>query len=367
VQITAAVLRRSDGPYALAEVDLDPPGPGEVLVRVVGAGLCHTDLVPRLSAGFSPPPIITGHEGAGVVEAVGEGVRRVRSGDHVVLSFDSCGECASCHAGVPSYCDTFLLRNLLGRRLDGTTGVRDGEGGEISSRWFGQSSFATHCVTNQRNAVVVDRDLPLGQLGPLGCGILTGAGSVLVGMAVRPGSSFVVFGAGAVGLAAVMAARVVGASPIIAVDLVAHRLELAASLGATHVIDGSQRDVIPQIQALTGGADFSFDTTGNAAVIADAVTVLRMTGRCGLVGIQSEPLVLDPAALIGKTVSGLLVGGADPHVLIPKLIGLWRQGRFPFERLIKTFPLEAIDAAEEASRSGKIVKPVLIPPAGGRT
>jgi aryl-alcohol dehydrogenase len=363
VKITAAVLRRSDGPYVLEEVDLDPPGPGEILVRVVGAGMCHTDLVPRLSAAFSPPPIITGHEGAGLVEAVGEGVRDVRAGDHVVLSFDSCGECANCHAGVPSYCDTFLLRNLLGRRLDGTTGVHDGAGGEISSRWFGQSSFASHCVTNQRNAVVVDRDLPLELFGPLGCGILTGAGSVLVGMAVRPGSSFVVFGAGAVGMAAVMAAKVVGASPIIAVDVVAHRLELAVGLGATHVIDGTRDDVVPQIQELTGGADFAFDTTGNPAVIAGAVAALRMTGHCGLVGIQSEPLVLDPAAIIGKTVSGILVGGADPHVVIPELIGLWRQGRFPFERLIKTFPLGAIDAAEEASRSGQVVKPVLIPPA----
>ncbi|MGF7237425.1 MAG: alcohol dehydrogenase catalytic domain-containing protein, partial [Frankia sp.] len=168
MKVTAAVLRRSDGPYELEEVELDPPAVGELLVRIVGAGMCHTDAVPRAAGGFSSPPIITGHEGAGVVEMVGEGVRDVSIGDHVVLSFDSCGECVNCHGSRPAYCDTFLARNLLGRRLDGTTGARDQAGREISSRWFGQSSFATHCVVSERAAVVVDRNLPLEILGPLG-------------------------------------------------------------------------------------------------------------------------------------------------------------------------------------------------------
>nr|MDT0663936.1 alcohol dehydrogenase catalytic domain-containing protein [Micromonospora sp. DSM 115978] len=199
MKATAAVLRQADQPYVLEEIELDPPGPGEVLVRVVGAGMCHTDVVPRLAGSFSPPPIITGHEGSGVVEAVGEGVQHVSVGDHVVLSFDSCGDCVNCRRGVPPYCDTFLVRNMLGRRLDGSTGVRDAAGGEISSRWFGQSSFASHCLANERNVVVVDRDLPLELLGPLGCGILTGAGSVFVDLNVKAGMSLVVFGAGAVG------------------------------------------------------------------------------------------------------------------------------------------------------------------------
>ena len=363
MKATAAVLRQADGPYVLEEVELDPPGPGEVLVRVVGAGMCHTDVVPRQPGAPAPPPIITGHEGAGVVEAVGEGVTRVSVGDHVVLSFDSCGQCPSCRRGVPPYCDLFLFRNLFGRRLDGTTGVRDASGGEIASRWFGQSSFATHCVAAERGVVVVDRDLPLEKLGPLGCGILTGAGSVFVDLAVRPGASLVVFGAGAVGLAAVMAAKVVGADPIIAVDLHRHRLELAAELGATHVLDGADADPVSRIRELTGGgADFAFDTTGNVAVIGNAVGALRMGGRCGLVGIQTEPITFDPAALIGKTVSGILEGGADPQVMIPRMIELWRAGLFPFDRLIETFPLDAINLAEEASLSGKVVKPVLLPP-----
>ncbi|EFC84110.1 NAD(P)-dependent alcohol dehydrogenase [Parafrankia sp. EUN1f] len=362
MKVTAAVLRQADGPYVLEEVELDPPGPGEVLVRVVGAGMCHTDVVPREERSPAQPPVITGHEGSGVVEAVGDGVTRVSVGDHVVLSFDSCGECASCRRGVPPYCDLFLFRNFFGRRLDGTTGVRDAAGGEIASRWFGQSSFATYCVAAERGVVVVDRDLPLEKLGPLGCGILTGAGSVLVDLDVRAGASFVVFGAGAVGLAAIMAAKVVGADPIIAVDLHQHRLDLAVELGATHTLDGQSTDLVSQIQALTGGgADYTFDTTGNATVIGNAVGALRAGGHCGMVGIQTEPITFDTITLLGKRLSNILEGGADPQVVIPRLIELWRAGRFPFDRLIETFPLAEINAAEEASLSGKVVKPVLLP------
>jgi aryl-alcohol dehydrogenase len=186
---------------------------------------------------------------------------------------------------------------------------------------------------------------------------------VLVSLAVRPDSSIAVFGAGAVGLAAVMAARVAGASTIIAVDIHRHRLELATDLGATHVVDGSAGDVVEQILAATeGGADYTFDTTGNVEVIAKALSALRMAGHCGLVGIQSEPLVLDPVALVGKTVSGILEGGAIRQTLIPHLISLWRDGELPFDRLIQTFPLAEINAAEKASLSGEVVKPVLLPP-----
>jgi aryl-alcohol dehydrogenase len=170
MQITAAVLRAPDAPHVLEQVELAPPGPGQVLVRIAGAGMCHTDVVPRAGGAFAATPIICGHEGSGVVEAIGEGVTSVAVGDHVVLSFDSCGYCANCLAGVPAYCDTMLPRNLLGRSLDGSTGVTGADGEPIGSRWFGQSSFATHAVANERNTVVVDRSLPIELLGPLGCG-----------------------------------------------------------------------------------------------------------------------------------------------------------------------------------------------------
>ena len=259
-----------------------------------------------------------------------------------------------------------VTRSCQSMSLDGSTGVTDLDGDEVASRWFGQSSFATYCIAGVRSVVVVDRDLPLDLLGPLGCGILTGAGSVLVALDVQPDTSIAVFGAGAVGLAAVMAARVAGASTIIAVDIHPHRLELAADLGATQVVDG-HADVVEQIlTASPGGADYTLDTTGNVAVIGKALATLRMAGHCGLVGIQTEPLVLDPVALVGKTVSGILEGGADPQRLVPHLISLWRDGRFPFDRLIKTFPLEDINLAETASLSGAVVKPVLLPAGDGR-
>lgn len=362
MDITAAVLRAADQPYVLEDVTLADPGRGQILVRIVGAGMCHTDVLPRAGAGMGTPPIIAGHEGSGVVEAVGGDVTTVAVGDHVVLTFDSCGTCRPCRTGQPAYCETFLPRNLSGRELDGSTGVTDADGAEISSRWFGQSSFATHAITTERNTIVVDASLPLELLGPLGCGIQTGAGSVLVAMDVRPESSIVVLGAGAVGLAALMAAAVAGATTIIAVDLQPHRLDLARELGATHVVAGGDDDIVEQIHAITGGgADYSFDTTGVPGVMRNALLALRMTGVCGYVGIQQGPLVLEGIDTVGKTVLGILEGSVDPQAFIPRLIELWQGGTFPFDRLIETFPMSAINTAEQSSLSGGVIKPVLLP------
>lgn len=360
MEITAAVLRTPEGPYTLEPIHLDEPGPGQVLVRIVGTGLCHTDQLPRAMGVLCP--LITGHEGAGVVEAVGPEVTGIAVGDHVVCSYDSCGACNQCRAGRPWSCDTFLVRNLTGRNPDWSTGARDGDGAEVGSRWFGQSSFATHSVVAARNTVQVDPALPLEKLGPLGCGLLTGAGSVLEALEVASGESLVVFGAGAVGLAAVMAAAAVGASPIVAVDLHPERLELATELGATAaVVGGTDATLASVMEAVGGGADFSFDTTGVPEVILDAFRILRLGGHAGLVGIQSGDLTLDPGILVGKQVSNILEGNADPQVTIPRLIEWWGEGRFPFDRLVQTYPLDAIDEAEAASLSGEVVKPVLLP------
>lgn len=360
MEITAAVLRSTDGPYRLERVELEGPGPGQVLVRIEAAGLCHTDQIPRHLEGFTP--IITGHEGAGVVEAIGEGVDGVSVGDHVICSYDSCGECAPCRRGHPWNCETFMVRNLTGRDVAWGTGVHDADGNPIGSRWFAQSSFATHCVTNARNAVVVDDALPLKLLAPLGCGFLTGAGSVLGALGVEAGESLVVFGAGAVGMAAVMAAAAVGADPIVAVDLQPRRLALADELGATATVPGDAPDLMAQIMGvLGGGADYSFDTTGAPTVLQHALQVLRLGGHAGFVGVQSGDLVLDPGILVGKHVSSILEGNCDPQVMIPVLIKLWQDGKFPIERLVQTFPLAAINEAEEASLSGEVIKPVLLP------
>ncbi|MCB0977643.1 MAG: NAD(P)-dependent alcohol dehydrogenase [Acidimicrobiales bacterium] len=357
----AAVLRSPEGPFAVEDVELAPPGSGQILVRVAGAGVCHTDLLHGEGLGIAPLPAILGHEGAGVVEAVGDDVEGIAEGDHVVLSFTTCGSCRNCADGHPAYCDTFLFRNLGGRAMDGTTGVTDAEGADVSSRFFGQSSLAAHCVADARHAVVVDRDLPLELLGPLGCGFLTGAGSVVNSLGVQEGMSVVVTGAGAVGLAAVMAAKALGAGTIIAVDRHESRLELARELGATHTV-GADADLAAEILGITaGGADRALDTTGVPAVILATLASLRMTGVLGMVGAQHGDLVLDGLTPLGKTITAIFEGDAVPRELIPRLLGWWREGLFPFDRLIETFPLDEIEDAIAASRSGRVVKPVLVP------
>jgi aryl-alcohol dehydrogenase len=334
-----------------------------VLVRIAGAGICHTDVLPRVAGIGLPLPMVCGHEGSGTVEAVGAGVTTVAPGDHVVLSFDSCGTCRNCRTGHPAYCATFMARNLSGYRVDGTSPLAGADGEAVAGSWFAQSSFATHSLAKERNVVRVDDDLPIELLGPLGCGLQTGAGSILIAMTVRPGTSVAVFGTGAVGLAAVMAAKVAGATRIIGVDLNETRLDLARELGATHTYNGADPGLAEQLIRLTGdGVQYAFDTTGVPAVILTAITALRQTGLCGLVGVQTAPLTIENNLLAaGRNVMGILEGDAVPQVFIPQLIELWRQGRFPFDRLVQTFPFSEIDRAEHASLAGEVVKPVLLP------
>ncbi len=363
MQVHAAVLRERTAPFVVERVELADPGPGQVLVEIAGTGFCHTDVLPRQDGFLAVPPLIAGHEGAGVVTAVGPGVDEVAVGAHVLLSFDSCGRCTNCAAGHPAYCETFFARNLTGKARGGPGPIVDAEGNPVAARWFGQSSFASHAIAGPRNVVVVDPALPLHLLGPLGCGIQTGAGSVLVALGVEAGTSVAVFGAGGVGLAAVMAARVAGAAAIVAVDLHDARLALAQELGATHVLRGDADDVAGQIRKLTsGGVQYALDTTGAPAVIAAGIDALRPTGTIGLVGAGSRELVLAPSALAtGKNVMGILEGDAVPQVFLPRLIALWRAGRFPFDKLIRTYPLSAINEAERDAARGVTIKPVLIP------
>ncbi|MBA9005847.1 NAD(P)-dependent alcohol dehydrogenase [Thermomonospora cellulosilytica] len=365
MRIKAAVLRAHDAPHRIEEVELAAPGPGEVLVRIAGAGLCRTDLLPRVPGFPAAPPIVCGHEGAGVVEEVGPEVGRLEPGDHVVLSYDSCRSCADCLWGRPAHCETFFSRNLTGTGVDGPGPMRDERGAPVAARWFGQSSWATHSLVAARNTVKVDRDLPVELLGPLSCGIQTGAGAVLHTFNVTFGSSVIVCGMGSAGLGAVMAARVAGADTIVAVDADPDRLDLARGLGATHGFDGAREDLPALLlEATGGGAQYALDTTGLPSMISIAVHALRPGGTCGLVGAQQGDLVLDSEALTaGRTLTGIVGGDTVPQVFIPQLIRLWRQGRFPFERLITAFPLEEIDRAEEAVLKGEVVKPLLVPAA----
>lgn len=361
IMTTAAVLRDPTAPFSLETVYLDAPGPDEAVVRVVGVGICHTDLMAR--SGIVRPPLVPGHEAAGIVTAVGDRVSEVAVGDHVVISYDSCGTCRSCLEAHPAYCETFWPRNMSGFRDGRPTTVRDASGQPVQGRWFGQSSFAEVCVVRARNLVIVDRSLPLELLGPLSCGVLTGAGSVFNSLDVRPGASIVVFGVGTVGLSAVMAARAVGATTIVAVDKQARRLELATELGATHAFAADAPDLFGELRALRSrGFDYSLDTTAADAAIRIAVDALRVGGTCGLLGVRNTPLTFDPQHFaLGRVVKGILIGDAVPGILIPRLIDLWNLGRFPFDRLITTYPLEQIHRAEEALHAGDVVKPVLLP------
>jgi aryl-alcohol dehydrogenase len=358
----AAVLRAHDKPYAIEDVTLGKLEPAEVLVRIAGVGMCHTDMIARNPMMASVlGAVILGHEGSGIVERIGDGVTRVKPGDHVLISYDSCGWCTSCLEGAPSYCVEFEARNVTGRRVDGTASAFSADGTPIANRWFAQSSFAEFAVATERNLVSVDREVPLELLGPLGCSMQTGAGSVLNEMRLRPGQSIAVFGAGAVGLAAVMAAKLSGASDIVVIDLQEPRLEVARELGATRTVNGSDGDVAAQVTAGGRAMDFTFDTTGVASVMSDAIKVLRRPGTAVLVGAGSGELSMHPSTLTGRKVTYVLEGSAVPQTFLPRLIGFWQAGLFPFDRLVRTYPLADINAAEADSLSGTTIKPVLLP------
>lgn len=358
----AAVLRSYESAFALEEVMLaSGPAHDEILVRVAGCGMCRTDLAVRRSAGRSPLPAVLGHEGAGVVAETGGPATGLSVGDHVVLSFDSCGHCRNCLAAAPAYCDSFAALNLFGGRAEHAARFTDTAGGALAPRWFGQSSFAAYAMVPARNAVRVDPSLPLELLGPLGCGFLTGAGAVFNSFGIGPGDTLAVFGAGAVGLAAVMAATAAGAVSV-AVDRHPDRLALAERLGAIPLYAASA--ALPQrVRRLTdGGARYALDTTGSAQLINDALRALRPTGHLGLVARLHTTLPLEPGTLDrGRRISHICEGDAVPGLLIPRLTGLWQAGLFPFDQLIRTYPLADINEAERDCDAGLVVKPVLIP------
>lgn len=361
----AAVARRPGQAFEVEELAVDAPRPGEALVRFVGTGLCHTDIALREMLPMAGP-VVLGHEGAGVVEAVGSGVDSVAPGDRVVASFSSCGSCPSCHAGRPAYCRDFATLNLMAGRVDGSKSFTDVDGRRVGSHFFGQSSFASHALVPARNLVPLPDDVPLDIAGVLGCGVLTGAGAVLEALDAEAGSSILITGAGAVGLSAVMAAVVAGCHPIVAVDLLPSRLGLAEELGATYVVDGSATDANRALtDAAPGGFDYTIDTTGSPEVIKRSLSLIHTSGVCGLVGIPQPgaELTVDLTSLVlGRHIRGIIEGDAAPGDLIPRLLTLWRAGRFPFDRLITTYPLDEINQAVDDVHSGKATKAVVVFP-----
>jgi aryl-alcohol dehydrogenase len=362
MRIAAAVSRAGTPAPVIEDVDLEAPRADEVRVRIVATGICHTDLHCHSGRGMPVPrPIVLGHEGAGVVEEVGAGVAGLQVGDHVVLSGGSCGTCPSCRSARPTYCRDAMRLAFGGQRVDGSSPLSQ-NGERIGGAFFAQSSFATHAVVPERSAVKVDKDVPLHLLGPLGCGIITGAGSVIEAFRLRPGQSITVFGVGSVGLAAVMAARLAGAKRIVAVDMDQRRLDLAKELGATDTllsgdgIDGVLREIQPD------GYDYSFNTTAAPAVYEAAVNCLGMEGTAGFVTRPAGEWSPNIARLLagGRKMQGILGGSAAPQLFIPMMIDYWKQGRFPFDRLVQTFAFEEIGAAWEECHAGSAIKPVLM-------
>jgi aryl-alcohol dehydrogenase len=362
--IKAAIVREKGGEMSIEDVRIGEPADDEVLVRIVATGICHTDISVRDQLLPMPLPAVLGHEGSGVVEAVGRSVTNVVPGDHVVMSYAWCGSCDLCHSGHPAHCENVLPQCFGGSRADGSTGITDSTGAPIHDHFFAQSSFAEYALANMRNVVKVPKDLPLDLLAPLGCGLQTGAGAVLQALKVKPGSSFVAFGIGAVGLAAIMAAKVAGATKVIAVDINPDRLALAAEIGATHTINGKEVDAVAKILEITGkGADFALEASGVGAVLRQAIDCLGIFGTCGIVGappLGSEVKVDVMGVMIpGKRVMGIVQGDVISATFIPTLIELYRQGRFPFDRLIKQYDFADINQAIADSETGKTIKPVL--------
>ncbi len=350
--IQAAVLRKKGGPLKIESLEMEGPREDEVLVRLVASGICHTDIDFCDGWDDADTPVVLGHEGAGVVAEVGKRVRSVKRGDHVVLSYQSCGHCRQCQRGNPAHCKYGYEANFGFQRLDGSNALsRNG----VRGHFFGQSSFATLSLATKRNLVKVSRDLPLETLSPLGCGLQTGAGTVMNSLKVSAGASIAIFGTGAVGLAAAMAARIVGAHPIVGVDIKPNRLKLALDLGVTHVIDNRRQEVAAQISQITGrGVDYVVETTGLPEMHQLAIEVLNPHGVVALLTGETGRNLPE-----GRKTLGIIEGDAVPQLFIPKLIKLYQAGQFPFDRLIKFYDFSGINRAIADAKRGDTIKPVL--------
>jgi aryl-alcohol dehydrogenase len=365
MQITAAVAREPKADLVIEQLELDDLRPNEVRVRMVATGVCHTDAIVRDQVYPTPLPAVLGHEGAGVVEAVGSAVTSVDPGDHVLLAAAYCGSCDRCRAGQMAYCENLFAADFGGRRTDGTTALsKDGE--VISSHFFGQSSFSTYANVIEESVVKIDKDVPLEIVAPLGCGIQTGAGTVLNELKPGLNSTLVVLGTGAVGSGAIMAGRVAGCRKVIAVDIHPARLELAKELGATDTINTTEVNLTEEIMRLTDGkgADYVVDTTARPELLRQGADALGLRGTLALVGAAAPgtevSFEIGLSLVKGWTFKTVIQGSSVPQVFIPKLIDLWRDGRFPMDKLMRNYKLEDINVGFADSASGVTVKPVIV-------
>ncbi|WP_073076380.1 NAD(P)-dependent alcohol dehydrogenase [Sporobacter termitidis] len=361
MKIKAAVVFEKGQPFEIRELELDAPKAGEVLVKVAACGVCHTDEVARQQIIPVPLPAVFGHEGCGVVEDVGPGVTEFKKGDRVGFSYGYCGVCEACRTGHTYGCEENRRLNFFGLQFDGTKRLRT-EDKEVSS-FFGQAAFATHAVVHVHNLIRVPDGVELELVGPLGCGIQTGAGAVLNYLKPDPASAVIITGCGPVGLSAVMAAKIAGCTTIIACDVVDSRLEMARELGATHTINSKNVDsVVNEVKKLTRiGTNYAIDCTGIGACVRQSLNCVRSLGTCVVLGATQELTIHVENELMGagKKLVGIVEGCSVPQIFIPQLLEYYKKGMFPFDRLITYYDFEDISRAFEDTHKGKVIKAIL--------
>ena len=376
MKIRSAVLRgmNAKAPYAdsrpltIETLELDPPGPGEVLVKIGAAGLCHSDLSVINGSRPRPMPMAIGHEAAGTVVELGAGVDDLEVGDHVVMVFmPSCGHCLPCSEGRPALCEPGAVANGKGALLTGGLRLR-GEAAkpnEIIHHHLGCSAFADHAVVSRRSLVRIDKDLPFTEAALFGCAVLTGVGAVVNTARVQAGQSVVVIGLGGVGLSAVLGALASGASQVIAVDLSQDKLKLAAEIGATATVEGASPDAIEEVRRLTGGGvDVALEFAGSAKALDNAWRMTRRGGTTVTAGLPAPDATL-PVNIVSlvaeeRTLKGSYIGTCVPLRDMPRYIALYKAGRLPVDRLMSgTIGLVEINEGFDRLDRGEVVRLVV--------
>ncbi|MBZ0292348.1 MAG: Zn-dependent alcohol dehydrogenase [Anaerolineae bacterium] len=365
MQIKGALLLRPGERFVIENLTLQPPQAGEVLVRIAASGVCHSDYHVMSGTTQHPMPCVCGHEGAGVVEAVGENVSRVQEGDHVILSWaPDCGQCFYCQHGKPNLCDTYVGPIWAGTMLDGTT--RLSWNGQPVYHYCGLACFAEYVVVSERSCVPVRKDVPLTVASLVGCAVATGVGAAMYTAEVRPGESVVVYGAGGVGLNIIQGAALCGASTIISVDTSAAKMAIAREFGATHTLAAGP-DVHNAIRDLTGGrgADHVFEAVGVPFVQEESLGAARPGGTLTLVGLSPMGSGTNlPGAIITreeKTIKGSYYGTVNASRDFPLFIDLYQAGRLKLDQLVtREYPLEEINTAYDAMLSGDSARGVIV-------
>lgn len=365
MKIKAAVVPEAGQPYNIQTVELAEPQGTDILLRVVASGICRSDYAERNGNSVNFPNVL-GHEGSGIVEKVGSAVTSVVPGDHVIISYGYCQECQRCSEGHPSSCVHWLDINNSGTNKRGEFVLSQEDGTEVNN-FFNQSAFATHSLVDESNIVKVDKDIDLRLLGPLGCGLGTGSGAVLDVLQPKVGQSIAIFGTGAVGFAALMAAKVAGCGTIIALDINDARLSKARELGATHVINSSvdSEAVVDKIKEITQGlgADYVIDTSGVLPVMNQAMAAVANGGTFVPLAVTKQNFEVNTffdLVFGNKKIVGCLIGDTIPKYHLPRLIELYKDGKFPFDQFVEYYPFEDINQAEADSVSGKVLKSVLV-------